>query len=363
MHLPPTEELREEVQVHRITAAAEAATTTATITIMMTVMITTVIMTRITATGMMMSMMTMITETTTVTATTTVMMMTDMMTTTMMMSMMITMMMSMMMMITVMTTAAGTAAVTAATMMIMTTEEETTADADGQAPEEVHQAERLIHRAEDHPEDAASTNLTSQEMNTADSPHPEIQAEVLRAEAHQADHPCRIQEEAHQWATPAEVHLQEEVLREAEVPEDLNNREMTRADLHQEEVLPADHPVHHPAEEAPAEVLRDHLQGGVHHPEAIPAEVRRKATHSTVTSTHPAEAVHLQEDHPILHREDILPATHLQAQDAAASAAEAHLPHHPEVTPEAEAEAETRAAAEAAAAAEIHKPSIQRLAA
>lgn len=134
---------------------------------------------------------------------------------------------------------------------------------------------------------------------------------------------------------------------------------MTRADLHQEEVLPADHP----AEEAPAEVLRDHLQAGVHHPEAIPAEVRRKVTHSTVTSIHLAEAVHLQEDHPILHREDILPPTHLQAQDAAASAAEAHLPHLPEGTPEAEAEAETRAAAEAAAAAEIHKPSIQRLAA
>lgn len=198
MHLPPTEELREEVQVHRITAAAEAATMTATITIMMTVMITTVIMTRITATRMMMSMMTMITETTTVTATTTVMM-----TTTMMMSTMITMMMSMMMMITVMTTAAGTAAVTAVTMMIMTTEEETTADADGQDPEEVHQEERLIHRAEDHPEDAASTNLTSQEMNTADSPHPEIQAKVLQADGLQADHPCRIQEEAHQWATPA----------------------------------------------------------------------------------------------------------------------------------------------------------------
>lgn len=323
-------------------------------------MITTVIMTRITATGMMMSMMTVITETTTVTATTTVMMMTVMMTTTMMMSMMITMMMSMMMMITVMTTAAGTAAVTAATMMIMMTEEETTADAEGQAPEEAHQAERLIHRAEDHQEDAASTNLTTQEMSTADSPHQEIQAEVHQAEAHQADHPCRIQEEAHQWATPAEVHLQEEDLREAEVPEDLNNREMTRADLHQEEVLPVGH---HPAEEAPAEVLRDHLRAGVHHPEAIPAEVRRKATHSTETSTHPAEAVHLQEDHPILHREDILPATHLPAQDAAASAAEAHLPHHPEVTPGAEAEAETRAATEAAAAAEIHKPSIQRLAA
>lgn len=135
---------------------------------------------------------------------------------------------------------------------------------------------------------------------------------------------------------------------------------MTREDLRQEEVLPAGH---HPAEEAPAEVLRDHLRAGVHHPEAIPAEVRRKATHSTETSTHPAEAVHLQEDHPILHREDILPATHLPAQGAAASAAEAHLPHHPEVTPGAEAEAETRAATEAAAAAEIHKPSIQRLAA
>lgn len=359
MHLPPTEELREEVQVHRITAAAEAATTTVTITITMTVMITTAIMTMITATGMMMSMMTVITETTTATATTTVMMMMIMMMITMMITMTITMTM-IMMMITVMTTAAGTAAVTAATMMIMMTEEETTADADAQAPEEVHQAERLIHRAEDHPEEEISMNLTIQEMSTADSPHQEIQAEVHQAEAHQAAHPCRIQEGAHQWATPAEVHLQEEDLREAEVPEDLNNREMTRADLHQEEVLPAGH---HPAEEAPAEVLRDHLRAGVHHPEAILAEVRRRATHSTETSTHPAEAVHLQEDHPILHREDILPATHLPAQDAAASAAEAHLPHHPEVTPEAEAEAETRVAAEAAAAAEIHKASIQRLAA